>query len=262
MTAEELQKMLSPMVAQAINDSVATHIAPLRTELEALKTAKALNDSEDNKDKDDEPKKENDSFEAPVKTADESASAPVDPMTAAPMANDTPINPATEEAQETGQNSEIAELKAEIAALKATQAAQAAPAPVLSDEEEAAIADAYTHADSVYQLHGLHAPKHMDRESLIAYRRRLAKGLQKFSPSQKDAKLAAINDSAVLSLVEREIYADAANAAQSREIRRPVRVVEKNVNGIRTQRLEGVTAKEWMSDFMAPGFTARLARPQ
>ncbi|MFA8337815.1 hypothetical protein [Burkholderia cenocepacia] len=260
MTAEELQKMLSPMVAQAINDSVATHIAPLRTELEALKTAKALNDSEDNKD--DEPKKENDSFEAPVKTTDESASALVDPMTAAPVANDTPVNPATDEAQETGQNSEIAELKAEIAALKATQAAQAAPAPVLSDEEEAAIADAYTHADSVYQLHGLHAPKHMDRESLIAYRRRLAKGLQKFSPSQKDAKLAAINDSAVLSLVEREIYADAANAAQSREIRRPVRVVEKNVNGIRTQQLEGVTAKEWMSDFMAPGFTARLARPQ
>ncbi|ELW9525924.1 hypothetical protein SIO92_000142 [Burkholderia cenocepacia] len=262
MTAEELQKMLSPMVAQAINDSVATHIAPLRTELEALKTAKALNDSEDDKEKDDESKKENDSFEAPVKTADESASAPVDPMTAPPVANDTPINPATDEAQETGQNSEIAELKAEIAALKATQAAQAAPAPVLSDDEEAAIADAYTHADSVYQLHGLHAPKHMDRESLIAYRRRLAKGLQKFSPSQKDVKLAAINDSAVLSLSEREIYADAAKAAQSREIRRPVSVVEKTINGIRTQQLVGVSAKEWMSDFMAPGFTARLARPQ
>ncbi|HHT9005598.1 TPA: hypothetical protein ACT5B2_001856 [Burkholderia cenocepacia] len=256
MTAEELQKMLSPMVAQAINDSVATHIAPLRTELEALKTAKALNDSEDDS------KKENDSFEAPVKTADESASAPVDPMTAPPVANDTPINPATDEAQETGQNSEIAELKAEIAALKATQAAQAAPAPVLSDEEEAAIADAYTHADSVYQLHGLHAPKHMDRESLIAYRRRLAKGLQKFSPSQKDRKLAAINDSAVLSLAEREIYADATKAAQSREIGRPVSVVEKTINGIRMQQLVGVSAKEWMSDFMAPGFTARLARPQ
>ena len=260
MTAEELQKMLSPMVAQAINDSVATHIAPLRTELEALKTAKALNDSEDNKDY--VPIKEIDSFEAPVKTTDESASAPVDPMTAAPVANDTPINPATDEAQETGQNSEIAELKAEIAALKATQAAQAAPAPVLSDEEEAAMADAYTHADSVYQLHGLHAPKHMDRESLIAYRRRLAKGLQKFSPSQKDVKLAAINDSAVLSLAEREIYADAAKAAQSREIRRPVSVVEKTINGIHTQQLVGVSAKEWMSDFMAPGFTARLARPQ
>ncbi|MBU9526150.1 hypothetical protein [Burkholderia multivorans] len=261
MTAEEFQKMLSPMVAQAINDSVATHFAPLRAEIEALKAAKALNDSESDKESGDE-KKENDSFEASVKTADESASAPVDPLTAAPVTNDTPTNPETDEAQETAQNSEIAELKAKIAALEAAQAAQAAPAPALSDEEEAAIADAYTHADSIYQLHGMRAPKHMERESLIAYRRRLAKGLQKFSPAQKAVKLSEINDSALLSLAEREIYSDAANAANSREIRRPVRVVEKNVNGVRMQQLEGVTAKEWMSDFMAPGFSARLARPQ
>ncbi|HDR8968897.1 TPA: hypothetical protein QDB32_000523 [Burkholderia vietnamiensis] len=205
MTAEELKALMT----QVMNDSV----APLRAELEALKAAKAQthNDASDEEKPPVDEKKENDAVPAaveaiagPLDTKEADSDMPT-PAAAAPVTADS------DEAQESGQNAEIAELKAKIAALEAATKA----APVLSDEEEAAIADAQVHADSVYQLHGQRAPRPMERESLLAYRRRLAKGLQKFSDSQKDVKISAINDAQYLDYVEKQVYADAAKAAQS-----------------------------------------------
>ncbi|WP_233633074.1 hypothetical protein [Burkholderia seminalis] len=196
MTAEELKALMT----QVLNDSV----APLRAEIEALKVAKVQNDSTDEEKPTEEVKKENDAVPAAV----EQIAGPLDTSEVAPA----PVtNDGGDEAQEDGQNAAIAELKAKIAALEAA----AVQAPVLSDEEEADIADAQVHADSVYQMHGQRAPRPMDRETLLAYRRRLAKGLQKFSDSQKDVKIAAINDSQYLAYVEKQVYADAAKAAHA-----------------------------------------------
>ncbi|WP_080412592.1 hypothetical protein [Burkholderia ubonensis] len=217
MTAEELKALMT----QVMNDSV----APLRAELEALKTAKAQthNDASDEEKPPVDEKKENDAVPAAV----EAIAGPLDTKEAdsdVPAPAAAPVTADSDEAQESGQNAEIAELKAKIAALEAAAKA----APVLSDEEEAAIADAQAHADSVYQLHGQRAPRPMERESLLAYRRRLAKGLQKFSDSQKDVKISAINDAQYLDYVEKQVYADAAKAAQSGiTMKRGLQKVEK-----------------------------------
>ncbi|WP_081076894.1 hypothetical protein [Burkholderia cepacia] len=218
MTAEELKALMT----QVMNDSV----APLRAELEALKAAKAQthNDASDEEKPPVDEKKENDAVPAAV----EAIAGPLDTKEAdsdmpAPAVG-APVTADSDETQESGQNAEIAELKAKIAALEAATKA----APVLSDEEEAAIADAQVHADSVYQLHGQRAPRPMERESLLAYRRRLAKGLQKFSDSQKDVKISAINDAQYLDYVEKQVYADAAKAAQSGiTMKRGLQKVEK-----------------------------------
>ncbi|HDR8951589.1 TPA: hypothetical protein QDA82_001896 [Burkholderia vietnamiensis] len=243
MTTEELKALMT----QVMNDSV----APLRAELEALKAAKVQthNDSSDEEKPSVDEKTENDA----VPAAAEAIAGPLDTKEAdsdMPMpAATAPVTADSDEAQESGQNAEIAELKAKIAALEAATKA----APVLSDEEEAAIADAQVHADSVYQLHGQRAPRPMERESLLAYRRRLAKGLQKFSDSQKDVKISAINDAQYLAYVEREVYADAAKAANSSVALRKglIRVEEQLPYGGKAFHYKGDIGV-WMADSSLP----------
>lgn len=205
MTAEELKALM----AEAINDS----IAPLRAEVQALKDS--AEEKKDDEKKDDADEKKDETEE---KKENDSAAAVAPVVESAPVTNDA----------------EIEELKAKIAALEAA----AAPAEPRSEDEEAAIVDAQAHADSVYALHGARAPKPMERETLLAYRKRLAKGLQKHSESQKNVSIAAINDSQYLAYVEREIFADAAKAAGSTQITRVARVAERNVNGIKYNQLE------------------------
>lgn len=243
MTAEELKALMT----QVMNDSV----APLRAELEALKAAKAQthNDASDEEKPPVDEKKENDAVPAaveaiagPLDTKEADSDMPT-PAAAAPVTADS------DKAQESGQNAEIAELKAKIAALEAATKA----APVLSDEEEAAIADAQVHADSVYQLHGQRAPRPMERESLLAYRRRLAKGLQKFSDSQKDVKISAINDAQYLDYVEKQVYADAAKAAQSGiTMKRGLQKIEKRGAMGQTYFEYVGDISSWMADSSLP----------
>ncbi|WP_176322381.1 hypothetical protein [Burkholderia vietnamiensis] len=241
MTAEELKALM----AQVMNDSV----APLRAEIEALKAAKVQNDSTDEEKPPVDEKKENDSVPAAVEAiagpldTKEADSAMPAPAAAAPVTADS------DEAEESGQNAEIAELRAKIAALEAATKA----APVLSDEEEKAIADAQVHADSIYQMHGQRAPRPMDRENLLAYRRRLAKGLQKFSVSQKDVKISAINDAQYLAYVEREVYADAAKAAQAGiTIKRGLQKIEKRGSMGQTYFEYVGDISTWMADSSIP----------
>ncbi|MGG2044767.1 hypothetical protein [Burkholderia gladioli] len=235
MTTDELKALF----ATVVNDAV----APLKAQITALQDSA----EEAAKDEAAEVKKEEDkAAEAAAKEAKDDDK---------PVTNDTAFNPETDEAEETGQNSEIAELKAKIAALEKA----AAPKEAISDEEEAAIADAQCHADSVYQMHGQRAPKPMERETLLAYRKRLAKGLQKFSDSQKSVSLAAINDSQYLDYVTREIYSDAAAKARAGiTLRRGLQRVEKR--GAMGQTYYEYTGDigSWMADSSLPVRAGRL----
>jgi len=81
------------------------------------------------------------------------------------------------------------------------------------EEEEAKMADAQARADSAYHAHGKRAPAPMQGETLLAYRQRLAAGLQAHSDEVKDINIRSIKDSATLEFIEKRVYQDAATAA-------------------------------------------------
>jgi hypothetical protein len=106
----------------------------------------------------------------------------------------------------------VKQLKAEIDALK-----QAAPKH-RSNEDYDALAVAQVKAESVYSAFGDSAAvaRPMDGETVLGYRKRMLKGLQKHSKGNYAAiDITAVNDPAMLSIVEEAVYADAMTAANS-----------------------------------------------
>ena len=83
----------------------------------------------------------------------------------------------------------------------------------LSDEERNEVADAQVKADSVFSCFGKRAPVPLSGEKPLAYRRRLMIQLQEHSPDFKSVDLSSIADSALLSVAEKTIYADAQKSA-------------------------------------------------
>lgn len=84
-----------------------------------------------------------------------------------------------------------------------------------ADEEEAKYADAQAKADSVFASFGKSASRPLKGESLLSYRKRLLRGLQAYSDAYKDINLASIKDAKLLSIAEKQIFADAQTAAKS-----------------------------------------------
>jgi len=130
----------------------------------------------------------------------------------------------------------------------------------LSDADYHAMADAQAKADAVYSAFGDSAPRPLNGESLLAYRTRLARGLQKHSDQWKEVPLRGM-DKAVFEIAEKGIYADAMTAARS-----PAALPE----GIRlrpiTRRMDsGHMVTEfvgeiggWMDDFRPPRVFGRI----
>ena len=81
-----------------------------------------------------------------------------------------------------------------------------------TDDEHAAFADAQSRADAVYQGFGKHAPRPMEGEDLMDYRKRLARDLKMHAPRWKTAKFSRLDDETFGS-IESQIYDDAINAA-------------------------------------------------
>jgi len=79
---------------------------------------------------------------------------------------------------------------------------------VLADADRDAFADAQARADSVYHALGSVAPRPMDGEDLIAYRRRLAKGVQQHSGTWGKISLGTLGADA-FAVAEAQVYADA-----------------------------------------------------
>lgn len=79
--------------------------------------------------------------------------------------------------------------------------------------EEDAKREAQHRADQVSHLHGRQAPPPMWGESLRAYRLRVLRQLQGFSPAYKSSDLHLIRDASALAAAESQIYSDARKAA-------------------------------------------------
>jgi hypothetical protein len=81
-----------------------------------------------------------------------------------------------------------------------------------SDDEHAAFADTQAKADSVFMGFGKAAPRPLEGESLLNYRKRLATHLKPYSTVWKSVKFSQLPEEA-FNVAETQVYADATTAA-------------------------------------------------
>ena len=82
----------------------------------------------------------------------------------------------------------------------------------MTDADYEAMADAQAEADKVHHAFGDSAPRPLQGEDLLAYRRRLATGLKKHSSAWKEVDLYGVPE-AVLKIAEKQVYADSMQVA-------------------------------------------------
>ena len=127
------------------------------------------------------------------------------------------------------------------------------------DEEEAKYADAQAKADSVYAAFGKSASRPLAGESLLSYRKRMARGLQAYSDAYKDVSLASIKDAKLLAIAEKQIYADALIAAKSPTMYAAdqlIEIHEKDRAGRTITKFKG-SMEAWLGDFKVPSLRAK-----
>ena len=81
-----------------------------------------------------------------------------------------------------------------------------------SDDEHAAFADAQARADAIFNGFGKRAPRPLEGETLIDYRKRMATTLKTHSPRWKNTKFSRLDDE-TFGQIEEQVYADASSAA-------------------------------------------------
>lgn len=152
---------------------------------------------------------------------------------------------------------EKAKADSDMKAKADSEAAEKAKADAdMEEKESSAAADCQAAADAAYQPHGKQAPAKMKGETLLGYRRRLARGLQPHSLSWKGVDLSAIADSVALAIAEKQIYADAVQAARSPVVdsdapRSPRPITRRSPTGHNVTEFSGPVGG-WMDDFRAP----------
>lgn len=150
---------------------------------------------------------------------------------------------------------ERADAVAEVGTLKQRLAALESRTPLSADNADYPVMVGFqARADRTYGLHGLNAPRPMEGETPVAYRRRLVVALQKHSIDYKDVDLSTINDDKMLAIVEKRVFADAEEAAK--------RPVDLGVGELRkVERRDDVGRKvtefhgdpiAWMQQFAMP----------
>ena len=92
------------------------------------------------------------------------------------------------------------------------------PDPSAQMKADSEKADVQARADSAYQALGKRAPATLHGESLIAYRRRLVRGVQAYSPDWKSVDLTAMADPVAFGVIETKVYADAVIASRNPEV--------------------------------------------
>jgi len=137
---------------------------------------------------------------------------------------------------------ETRKLQAKIAELE-HQMRNVYAEPTIDDRN--AIADARSRADSVFQAAlGRTAPDAIPGEKPIAYRKRLADALKKFSPTFKKERLDSLSGS-VYETVESRIYADALEAVKT-----PAVIAPGQLRAIKRREL-GHDITEYVGDPLA-----------
>lgn len=126
-------------------------------------------------------------------------------------------------------------------------------------EERNALSAARSRADSVYQMvTGRPASEPMPGENAIAYRKRLADGLRKFSAKFKEERVDSLSGAA-FDIVESQIYADAQEASKSPDILGPgqLRAITRMDRGREITEYQGDPQATW-APFMGFGQTVKL----
>ena len=125
-----------------------------------------------------------------------------------------------------------------------------------ADDEEAVMADCQAKADSVYSAFGKSASRPLSGESLTAYRKRMVRGLQAHSDEMKNVNINAIKDEAMLTVVEKRVYADAIAASRGTGAIAKGQLIElhkKDRAGRTITEFRG-DMEAWLGDFKLPAY--------
>jgi len=154
---------------------------------------------------------------------------------------------------------EIANLRADAVQMRKRMDSFQAQLPK-SEDDMAKFADAQARADSVYQAYGKHAPRPLQGESLLGYKRRLVKTYQPLAPAWKDVDLSKVADSAMMGVAEDQIFSAALQAAKN-----PVDLAPGSLREIPKPDATGRMFKEfvgspnaWMQEFRTVTRKAKL----
>lgn len=127
-----------------------------------------------------------------------------------------------------------------------------------ADEEAAKYADAQAKCDSVMSAFGKSASRPLQGESIMSYRKRLLNGLKAYSDSYKDISLASIKDAKLLDLAEKQIFADALNAAKSPTMYaadQEIEIHERDRAGRVISKFKG--GMGWLDAFKVPSYRVK-----
>ncbi|MCE9893819.1 NUDIX domain-containing protein [Citrobacter portucalensis] len=227
----EAEKMDEEKIVALINKAIDARMAKADSEAADLK-AKADAEEAAKKEKADAEAKEAEEAKAKADAEEKAAKEKADA--------DEKAKADAEEAERMAKEKADSDLRREIAELKSRIPTE------LSDEERNEVADAQVKADSVFSCFGKRAPVPLSGEKPLSYRRRLMIQLQEHSPDFKSVDLSSIADSALLSVAEKTIYADAQKSASLsvgpgmlREIKRA------DATGRQISTFEGDPAATW-----------------
>lgn len=153
------------------------------------------------------------------------------------------------------------ELRGKLAALEAQMGALYKEP---SFEDRNALAEARARADSTYQaVTGRPASEPLPGEAPIAYRKRMADGLRKFSEKFKAERVDALSGSA-FEVIESQIYADAALAAKRPDIlpAGQLRQITRNDSGHVVTEYIGDAEAAWAPFSRGASMSIRLTKPE
>ncbi|HAT3955604.1 TPA: NUDIX domain-containing protein [Kluyvera ascorbata] len=226
----EAEKMDEEKIVALINKAIDARMAKADEERDAK--AKADAEEADKKAKADAEEKEAEEAKAKADAEEKAAKEKTD--------EEAKAKADAEEEERMAKEKADSELRQQIAELRSRIPTE------LSDEERNEVADAQVKADSVFSCFGKRAPVPLSGEKPLAYRRRLMIQLQEHSPDFKSVDLSSIADSALLSVAEKTIYADAQKSASLsvgpgmlREIKRA------DATGRQISTFEGDPAATW-----------------
>lgn len=132
-----------------------------------------------------------------------------------------------------------------------------------SIEDRNGLAEARSRADALYQaVLGRPCPEPLPGERPIAYRKRLADGLKKFSETFKNERLDSLTG-ATYDTVEERIYADAASAIRSEAIvpAGTLRAIQRQEMGHNVTEYVGDPVAAWAPFMAGTGGIVRINRP-
>lgn len=129
----------------------------------------------------------------------------------------------------------------------------------LTDDDHAAFADAQAKADSIYSAFGKQAPRALNGEDVLSYKKRLAAQMKAHSAAWKDVDLSKL-EASVFQIAETAIYADAMGAA--------IHPVESPEGGLRAVTKDTGTGHrvttfygrpgDWMDQFRPPRMKGKI----